>query len=64
MDRVQPLGPDEVVALARASGLELPPDRVEPVARQLDQLLRLAATLGELELDGVEPVLGAPRWPS
>ena len=57
-----PLDPDELAALALACGLALPPDRLEPVARQLDQLLRLAATLRELPLDGVEPVSGAPAW--
>jgi Asp-tRNA(Asn)/Glu-tRNA(Gln) amidotransferase C subunit len=59
-----PLESEEIAALARTVGLALPPERVEPVARQLDQLMRLAAELRELPLDGAEPVLGPPRWPS
>jgi hypothetical protein len=59
---VDPLEPDEVAALARAAGLDLSPDRLERAGRDLDQLLRLAAALRELPIDGVEPVLGPPAW--
>jgi Asp-tRNA(Asn)/Glu-tRNA(Gln) amidotransferase C subunit len=54
--------PEEVRALALAARLELPPERLEPVGRGLEQLLRLGATLRELPLEGVEPLDGPPEW--
>jgi hypothetical protein len=53
---------ERTAALAAAAGLDLPPDRIEPVTEALDHLLALAATLDELPLDGVEPLLGRPEW--
>jgi Asp-tRNA(Asn)/Glu-tRNA(Gln) amidotransferase C subunit len=53
---------EEIVALAAAAGLPLPEDRVDVVAQTLGQVLALARTLDELEVDGVEPVLGPPAW--
>jgi len=34
----------------------------EAVAEAVREVLSLAATLDELPLDGVEPLLGPPRW--
>ena len=59
---MQPLEPHEVAALALAAGLDLEPERVERAGKDLDQLLRLAAELRELPLDGADPVLGPPEW--
>jgi Asp-tRNA(Asn)/Glu-tRNA(Gln) amidotransferase C subunit len=56
------LTPDRTAALAEAAGLELPPERLEPVTVALDELLGLAESLGELPLESVEPLLGPPAW--
>jgi hypothetical protein len=37
-----------------------PPDGA--LARYVDEMLALADSLNELPLDGVEPLLGPPRW--
>lgn len=37
-----------------------PPDAA--LAEYLDGILALAESLNELPLDGVEPLLGPPRW--
>jgi len=56
------LNPDRTAALAEAAGLELPPERLEPVTEALGELLALARGLDELPLEGVEPLLGPPTW--
>jgi Asp-tRNA(Asn)/Glu-tRNA(Gln) amidotransferase C subunit len=51
------MSPDEVAALAAAAGLDLPPDRVEPVRAMLELVLTETAELDALPLDGVPPLL-------
>jgi hypothetical protein len=54
------LTPDRTAVLADAVGLDLPPERLEPVTAALAELLGLAHGLDDLPLDGVEPLLGPP----
>ena len=47
--------PQELQLLARLSGLEIAPERLEMVARQATALLQNLSALDATELQGVEP---------
>ena len=59
---MESLTPEEVAALARAARFALPPERLERVGKDLEQLLRLHESLQELGLDDVAPLTGPPAW--
>ena len=46
---------DTVLHVATLSRLELRDDEIEPMARELSAVLGHLETIGELDLDGVEP---------
>jgi aspartyl-tRNA(Asn)/glutamyl-tRNA(Gln) amidotransferase subunit C len=54
------IGRDDVERVAQLARLEIPPERVERVARELSAVLEFAAALDRLDLSGCEPSSFAP----
>ncbi len=55
---------DVVGSLARQAGFAVPPESLPAVTERLRDLYTLAADLGGLDLDGIEPAtMYDPSWP-
>jgi len=51
---------EDVRKIAELARLEIADDRIERVARELSAVLDYAASLGQLDLEGCEPMAFAP----
>jgi hypothetical protein len=60
-ERRAPFSAEVVQAMGAAVGLDIDAERAPVVQTFLTELLDLAATLDDLELDGIEPDNGDPR---
>ncbi len=56
--------PEEIDALARSVGIEIPPDRREIVAQRLNEMHALAAEFASLDVSGCDPAFAYDAsWP-
>jgi aspartyl-tRNA(Asn)/glutamyl-tRNA(Gln) amidotransferase subunit C len=53
--------PEDVRGVAELARLEVPDAELERTARELSAVLEFAATLRQLDLEGLEPTAFAPR---
>jgi Asp-tRNA(Asn)/Glu-tRNA(Gln) amidotransferase C subunit len=61
---VAPLSTEQVEALARLAGVQVPPEDLMPLAAALANQIASIARLDQLDLARVNPILEFdPRWP-
>ncbi|EMD82224.1 Asp-tRNA(Asn)/Glu-tRNA(Gln) amidotransferase subunit GatC [Pacificimonas flava] len=60
------IGPETVRKIAHLARIQMPEERVEPMAKELSNILDWVEQLGEVNTDGVEPlstvIPNALRW--
>ena len=54
-----PVNAENVKKIARLARLEVPEERLEPLAKELNDLLGWIEQLNEVDVDGVEPMTSA-----
>ncbi len=55
----QQITPDQVRHVAKLARLDLPPERIEKLAGQLESILEYVAQIGTVDVSGVEPMAHA-----
>jgi hypothetical protein len=64
-DRIAAIDAPTVAALARASGIEIPEERLDSVAERLREFHQLAAPLDGMDLESSAPdSTFEPAWPA